>query len=242
MISTPARPALARRARRAEDRPRLHLVDRRVQDPQPHAARAEHRVDLLQRAHPLERALQLGQVVGLLDPRPLELLPRRRAVGQELVQRRVEQPDRDRQPVHRLEDPLEVGLLERQQLLERRARAPRRRRRGSPRAICGVAVSPKNMCSVRHRPMPSAPNSRGLARVLGRVGVGAHAAAARSSSAQRRTVSKSLAHLRLDQRHVLDGDRAGRAVDGDQVALAQHDAVDADLAGARRRSPAPPRR
>ncbi len=26
--------------------------------------------------------------------------------------------------------------------------------------------SPRNMCSVRHRPMPSAPNSRGLARVL----------------------------------------------------------------------------
>ena len=35
------------------------------------------------------------------------------------MQRRVEQPDRDRQPRHRLEDPLEVGLLEWQEPVER---------------------------------------------------------------------------------------------------------------------------
>jgi hypothetical protein len=35
------------------------------------------------------------------------------------VQRRVEQPDRHRQPGHRLEDTLEVALLERQQPVER---------------------------------------------------------------------------------------------------------------------------
>ena len=50
------------------------------------------------------------------------------AVGQELVQRRVEQADRHRQLVHRLEQALEVGLLERQQLIERGAPARRRRR------------------------------------------------------------------------------------------------------------------
>ena len=47
----------------------------------------------------------------------------RLSAGQELVQRRVEQPDRDRQARHRLEDPLEVGPLERQQPVERRAPA-----------------------------------------------------------------------------------------------------------------------
>ena len=41
--------------------------------------------------------------------------------GQELVQRRVEQPDRDRQSRHLLEQALEVVLLERQQLVERGA-------------------------------------------------------------------------------------------------------------------------
>ena len=39
-------------------------------------------------------------------------------VGQELVQRRVDEPDRHRQPVHRLEDVGEVLALERQQLGE----------------------------------------------------------------------------------------------------------------------------
>ena len=37
------------------------------------------------------------------------------------MQRRVEQPDRHRQPRHRLEDALEVALLERQQPVERSA-------------------------------------------------------------------------------------------------------------------------
>ncbi len=35
--------------------------------------------------------------------------------------------------------------------------------------------SPRNMCSVRHRPIPSAPSSIALRASLGRVGVGAHA-------------------------------------------------------------------
>ena len=38
----------------------------------------------------------------------------------------------------------------------------------------GRRSSPWNMCSVRQRPMPSAPNSRARVGVLGRVGVGAH--------------------------------------------------------------------
>ena len=41
--------------------------------------------------------------------------------------------------------------------------------------IFGWRSSAMNMCSVRHRPMPSAPSSRALRRVLRRVGVGAHA-------------------------------------------------------------------
>ena len=42
-------------------------------------------------------------------------------VGEELVQRRVEQPDGDGQAVHRLEDALEVGPLQLGELLERGA-------------------------------------------------------------------------------------------------------------------------
>ena len=71
--------------------------------------------------------LELLEVVGHLDPRALDLgsICARR---EELVQRRVEQADRHRQALHRLEQALEVALLERQQLLE--ALAPLLGRRG----------------------------------------------------------------------------------------------------------------
>ena len=100
-------PALLHRLRRARDRAHLHLVHLRPLDPEPAAARAEHRVRLGQRLD------------ALAHPLVLRLLERR----QELVERRVEQADRDRQPRHRLEDRLEVGLLEREEPVERVAAA-----------------------------------------------------------------------------------------------------------------------
>ena len=54
--------ALVHGARGAEDRPRLHLVDLRVNEAQPDPAGAEHRVALLERAHALERVLELAQL------------------------------------------------------------------------------------------------------------------------------------------------------------------------------------
>src|ERR1700692_3240518 len=48
---------------------------------------------------------------------------RSRRRQQELMQRRIEQPYGPREPRHRLEDLLEVGLLERQQPVERLAAA-----------------------------------------------------------------------------------------------------------------------
>ena len=120
--------ALAHRARGAEDRARLHLVDLGMDQPQPHAARAEHRVALRERAHALERVLERGGLGRVAQPRLGDLLDELDAVGHELVQRRVEQPDGDRQPLHRLEDPLEVVLLERR-AAGRAPRAGRPRRR-----------------------------------------------------------------------------------------------------------------
>ena len=40
--------------------------------------------------------------------------------------------------------------------------------------MCGMRSSAKNMCSVRHSPMPSAPNASRLYRVPGNVGVRAY--------------------------------------------------------------------
>ena len=121
-------PCARARATARDDRLDLHLVDLGVEDPEPAAARAEHRVDLLQRAHALAACARARR--GRRRARCARARPRarRRAVGQELVQRRVEQADRHRQAVHRLEDALEVALLQRQQLGERARGAPRRRR------------------------------------------------------------------------------------------------------------------
>jgi len=96
---------IAHSRRRPDDRADLHLVDLGVLEPETAAAGAEHGVRLAQ----------------LVDPPPH--LVRRRLLGRrkELVQRRVEEADRDGKPGHRLEDPLEVRLLDGEQAVERRA-------------------------------------------------------------------------------------------------------------------------
>ena len=122
--------------------------------PEAHAARAEHRVGLLQL---LDAACRSGEPAG----RPA-------GCGQELVQRRVEQADGDRRPVDR---PRRISsksaCCSGAQPLDRR-----RSRWCSSAARIIAAISgwrsPRNMCSVRHRPIPSAPSSIALAGVLRR--------------------------------------------------------------------------
>ena len=105
----------------------------------------------------------------------------------------------------------------------------------------------KNMCSVRQRPMPSAPKRARRARIGGRLGVGAHLQPAHlvGPAHQRREIA---GELRLDRRHLAQHHLAGRAVDGDDVAVL-HDrrrarvivracVVDAQLAGAGDAGPA----
>ena len=106
------------------------------------------------------------------------------------MQRRVEQPDGDREAVHRAEDALEVALLHGQ----RCARAPHSRPPSASARIisrtAGRRSSLKNMCSVRQRPMPSAPNSRARAASSG-VSALARTPRRRISSAQLTTCWKS---------------------------------------------------
>ncbi len=106
-VRRPAR-ALTHGEGGTHDGAHLHLVDLRPLQAESAAARPEHRVRLVQRLDPLAQAL----VCRLVERR------------KELVQRRVEQPDRHRQPGHRLEDALEVALLEGQEPIE--GGAPRR--------------------------------------------------------------------------------------------------------------------
>ena len=155
-----ARP-LADGPRRPHDRAHLHLVDLGELQPEPAAARPEHRVRLVQLADPVAHRVR-GR-----------LLERR----QELVQRRVEQADRHREPGHRLEDPLEVALLHRKQPLERRA---------ALLLVAGedhLAHDREPVLGHEHVLGPAEADALGaelarLRRVLGRVGVRAHAQAA----------------------------------------------------------------
>ena len=91
---------------RVEQRPDLHVVQRRPQQPEAHAPDAQHRVLLAPHQGGVEAVLALGVQVPecVLDD---QLLHRR----EELVQGRVQQAHRDRQAVHDLEQVEEVGLL-----------------------------------------------------------------------------------------------------------------------------------
>ena len=94
---------------RVEDGPRLDLHEVRDHQAQAAAAQAEHRVLLVHRLDRREQLLVrsrcLRTSLGDLDQLLLE-------VREELVQRRVDEADDDRQAGHRREDALEVALLE----------------------------------------------------------------------------------------------------------------------------------
>ena len=114
---------LVQAARGLDDRARLHLGDFRVGDPEADTAMAEHRVELVQL---LDAGEQLFLVVELLAARAGGLEPgdvdhQVLALGQELVQRRVDRPDRHRFAAHALEDAVEVVALQRQQFVQRLA-------------------------------------------------------------------------------------------------------------------------
>ena len=145
------------------------------------------------------------------------------------MQRRVEQPDRHRQADHRLEQALEVLLLERQQLGERLA-ALLLAVGHDHRPHLGLAV-----LGHEHVLGPAQPDAlrAELARLLraGRVvGVGAHPQAPQLVGPLEDAV-EVLVDARVDQRHVLDRHAALGAVDGDEVAVVDRRAVDGDRLG-----------
>ena len=114
-------PFLRQLAGRLEDGPRLHLGDLGIRDAEPHAAVAEHRVELVQLLDAVQQGLLRGQLGGVAA-RGLELRDLDHqvfALRQELVQRRIDRADGDRLAVHGLEHAVEVAALQRQQLGQR---------------------------------------------------------------------------------------------------------------------------
>ena len=140
------------------------------------------------------------------------------------MKRRVEQPDRHRQARHRLEDPLEVRLLEREQPVERRAPP-----------VLGVGhdhllddgeplVAEEHVLGARQADALGA-ELTSARRVLGRVRVRPHVQAPRVVGPAENGL-EVLVDLRRNERHLADENAAGAAVDRDDVALSQRVVAD----------------
>jgi len=215
--------------RGTNDRAGLHLGDLRVEHRQPAAAGAQHRVLLVQLLHLSQRGPLLGQRLGVATGK-LQLLDLERlveVVRQELVQRRVEQPDGDRQALHRGEDALEVGLLHRQDLLQ------------GGRALLGVLG--EDHLAHRRQPIGGHEHVLGaaqadtlgtqltsLGRILEVVGIGAHAHRPHLVGPGDDPL-EVLVDARRDQLEGLAEDLTGRAVQGDDIALVEDVIADGQL-------------
>ena len=205
----------ARLDRALEDRARLHL--RRSPDSGWRAARRGSRASGLNSCSSAARARSFSALT------PIALATSSISASvlrQELVQRRIEQADRDRQPVHDLEQiRRNPGAA---------SGAAWRARRGGPRSLSARIISrtatmrspSKNMCSVRQRPMPSAPNARAA-----RASVGVSALARTFMRLHRigpgHEGGEIAGQLGLHHRRRARHHFAGAAVDGDDVALLQ---------------------
>ena len=157
--------------------------------------------------------------------------------GQELVQRRVEQPDRDREAGHRLEDPLEVGLLHGQQLVERDAPGRLVARQDHLLHDRQPVLRHEHVLGAAEADALGAELAR-LGGILGRVGVRAH-----PQPAQLVGPVEDRAEVLVDRRRH-EPDRAddhapGAAVDRDHVADVQRRARRSSPCRRARRSRAP---
>ena len=193
------------RPRRARDRADLHLVDLRVHQPEPAAARAEHRVRLLQRADAGAHALVGRLLLGAAGTRA--------AAGRAAGSSPAARPSPRRCPRSRTAGTAAAG----------------RARRGGSASVVGQdhllhdrqpLVAEEHVLGAAEAD-PLGAELAGAGGVLRRVGVRAHARGGARSSAQPSTVSKSSFSCGGDERHRADEHLAGAAVDRDQVALAQ---------------------
>ncbi len=135
------------------------------------------------------------------------------------MQRRVEQADGDRQPGHRLEDPLEVALLVREQLVERGAALVFVARHDHLADDEQPVVGHEHVLGAAEPDALSAELAR-LGRVLGGVRVRAHLQAPHVVRPAQDGL-EVLVDLRRDQLHLAHDHLAGAAVDRDHVALAE---------------------
>ena len=142
------------------------------------------------------------------------------------MQWRIEQPHRDRQAVHRVEDLGEVVLLDLAQLVER-GRLLLVRRGEDHAAHDGEAVGGEEHVLGAAQPDALGAEAAGVGRVLPGVGVGAHTELAAAHGVGPRQDGVELGgRFGRRERHRTEHHVAGRAVERDDVAL-----VDGHVAG-----------
>ena len=185
--------------------------------PRRQPARAEHRVRL---PPVLRRGEELAALVVELAERVehQQLLD----VGEELVERRVEETDGDRQAVHRFEDALEVAALQLLELFERGVLLGFGVGEDEPLHE-REAVAEEHVLGAAEADALGAELARHV-RVVRQVGVGAHLHAAELVGPPEDHVERPT-RLGRDDRHRADHDLTGGAVDRDDVALDERGAV-----------------
>ena len=215
-------PLLVHGARRLDDRTGLHLGDLRIGDPEPAAAMPEHRVELVQRLYLLLDFFHRD------SHRLRDFALSFSIVREELVQRRVQKPDRHRAGPHGAEDPLEIAALHREELGERLA--PTSLVVGEDHLAHGDdpisleehvfgAAEPDPLCAELHR----------LGGVVRGVGVGAHPEAP-DLVGPGEDGAEVPRQLRLNCRDLSQVDGAGGAVQADRVPFLHCVPVDGELA------------
>ena len=145
------------------------------------------------------------------------------------MQRRVEQPDRDREALHRLEDPFEVPLLKRKKLVEGRL-ALLFRLRHDHRLHLRLAVGLHEHVLRPAKADALRPELSRFPGVLGVVGVRANTGLAQLVGPLEDR-AEVLSDLGLDQWNVFARDLARGAVDRDQVTAVKLSSVHPHLAG-----------
>ncbi|HEY5000042.1 MAG TPA: hypothetical protein VII36_12890, partial [Usitatibacter sp.] len=222
---------------RVEDSARLHFGDLRIGDPEPAPAMAKHGIRL---AQIIDDSRELFAREAERSREQLCLLT---AMRQKLVERWIEQANVDGQPVHRLEDPLEVGALHRLQLGQR-STAPRDIARDNHLAHGVDPVTLEEHVLGTAEADAFGPEPAGDPSVLRRVGVGADAKATNlvgpsEQSSVRRVGWRVFRAARApndrndfawDGGQIAEVHAASRPVDGDPIPLVNGQVSDAETA------------
>ena len=208
----------------------LHLGDLGEGDAEAAAAQAEHGVHLVQLLDPRQQRaqfLELGRAgLGVFEVRDLD--QQILALGQELVQRRIEQADGHRQRLHGFEEAHKVGALHGQQLLEGFAAILLVVGQDHGAHVVDAVLGKEHVLGAAQADAFGAEEAS-LLGVAGNVGIGADLEPAHRIDPAHELDQIGIVGLRGEGLELAGDDAAGGAVERDPVALLEGVALDAQF-------------